>query len=221
MLLGLATVHFRERPPGQSRLVFTVQRPDEHDVSLVEHARHLARRHAAVVRAARPGRKIACSGTVRSNLLRRNPSREPRSAAAHRFHSGRPTGASSVFSRMENSRRSPRTAVRLRRWRTLLTVGWQLGSRRDHHLCPQDGSLVPRLGGRRAGDSAARAGRISTRVDGALASLPARWQTLPVCRRGAPMPNKTGIYLGTRRHAGFSLARCVASRTSSIARLAI
>jgi hypothetical protein len=181
MLLGLATIHFRERLPGQSRVVFTVPRdvaafpqfnlpavsPD--GTRLVFFARGDGGRLMLWIRAldslaAQPLTGAEISGAPPY------PFWSPDGRFIGFFSDGKIKTIASNGGASQTLADAPDAG------------GGSWGPDGTIIFNPPDWSLVPRVGCRRVSDPAARARRVSTRVDTALASLPARWKALPLCR---------------------------------------
>ena len=218
MLVGLATVRFRDRPPSRSRMVFTVQAPINTTFTLLNMP--VISPDGTRLLFVAPGQDGKLQLWNRAfESLAAHPWQALRSAARLRFHSGRPTGPSSASSRVENSRRSPPAAGRLKRLRTP-TGGVPVGVLTAPSSLPV--RQVPYTGSRRP------AGR--RRLCASWMHLDERWRScgLTFCpmenitcmSRGAQMPTRPA-FIWERSARGIPAWSSLASRTLSTARLVI
>ena len=219
MLVGLATIHFREQRRGQSRVVFTVPRDAAAFPQLNLPVISPDGTRVVFFGPGDGGRR--CSGTVRSTLSRRNPlaGTEISSGPPFPFWSpdGRFIGVLLGWKTQDDRRR--RRCVSDARARSG-RGGWQLGSRTERSFSaprsvPCTASRLPE--GRRPRCASSIVPR---RVEASSGLTFCPMENTTCMSRGAAMP-KRPAFISARSARRSPACSYVASRTLSTARLAI
>ena len=133
--LGLPAVRFRERAAGPVADGVHGAAPDNACVSPVESPVISPDGTRLVFVAPGEGGRLLLWSRALDSLTAQPTRMEPRSSG-YPFPFWSPDGRFIGFFSDGKLKTIAATAVRLRRSRTRRRVGWQLGSGRDHHLCP-------------------------------------------------------------------------------------